>query len=299
MIIKFGSAKIAGVATNPVSLRRLVGYNAFIKIAAIYELDTDKYLYIRNHSVSSGEYWGPNGNGDYFPEKELAENYKTFIGQRVSIDHKDDLIIGHVLTSKYVPWDNTKKIGAFVENILAIDKELAEKIHPGLIQLIIEGKITDTSMGALTRYTICSICGNVAETEEEYCDHVKNHKMEKIALANGEKRLVYEICHEVSFFEDSIIVPLHLGGKAGGEGADPKAKVIQIIASVSKIDLSRLIDSIDNSISSELSKNFFEELNSALEQGIEPALAVIYKYSTKVEPQTKRLFAKLASLLKL
>lgn len=298
MIIKFGSAKIAGVATTPREFKKEFGTDAFVKFSTIQKLDTDRYLYIRNRAVSSMEYYGPNENGDAFPEDELMEKYNTFIGQRVSIDHQDDKIIGYVLSSRYIPYENEK--GGFVENIQAIDREEAENQFPGLISLIESGKVTDTSMGALVSYSECSICHNLASNENEYCDHIKYHKMQDVVLSSGEKKKVYEICYDISFFEDSIIVPLELGGMAGGEGADTKAKVLQIISSRSQDSLDYIIDSILENMDPGVLKDFEEDIANALtsSEPIRRTLLVLSSYSAKVDRKTKQAMVRFASILR-
>ena len=40
-----------------------------IKTQAEFDIDEGNFLYMRSRAVSAGEYHGPNGNGDYFPEE--------------------------------------------------------------------------------------------------------------------------------------------------------------------------------------------------------------------------------------
>lgn len=219
-------------------------YPDFAKRVAskLIQIDPEKYIYIRNESIHAGEYYGPNMNGDYFPLDEMEKHYHTFIGSRVSVDHRDDLIVGEVLDSVLVRPIFVKHSGqdqevfsggGYIENLLGVEIEKANKLFPGLIENILNGSITDTSMGALVSYTICSVptCGNIAYTEEQYCEHIRGCKNKEIRLASGETCKVYEICKGVTWFEDSIIVPLSLGGLAGGQGADPEAKIINIVSS--------------------------------------------------------------------
>ena len=201
----------------------------------LIDVDTDKYLYIINESVHSLEHHGPNANGDAFPLKEMTDHYHTFINSRVSVDHRDEEIVGEVFDSTFVQpkisGKNNFTGGGFIENILGVNKEKAEEIRPGLVGWILDGVITDTSMGAIVAYTECSIptCKNIAYNENQYCEHILGGKNREIKLASGEKCNVYEVCHGVTWFEDSIIVPADKGGKAGGEGADPEAKILNIV----------------------------------------------------------------------
>jgi hypothetical protein len=214
------------------------------RLAAISELnlEPDRYVYLRNRAVSSMEFWGPNENGDAFPDHELKIHGMTFIGSRVSLDHRDDTVTGVVFDSRYIaPVYDPKFVGgAFVQNVLVVDKqkltELAAKHYAGvdLEKAILNGELVDTSMGAIVNYTVCSVptCRHIARTENEYCSHIANGKNRKISLASGETVTVFEECHDVTFFEDSLILPDSLGGVAGGRGADPNAEILQIIGSM-------------------------------------------------------------------
>jgi len=217
------------------------GFSSFRRRLASIEpikLEPERYLYMRNLSVTAEEWHGPNENGDGFPYEELEHNHMSFIGSRSPVDHQDDIIVGMVLDSVLLPpqFDEKKKFvnGGFVENILAIDRKMvANSRFPKLIDWIEEEKVTDTSMGAHVGFTRCSICGNIATDESEYCEHVmpsNGFKGTIIKTSSGEEKLCYESCRDVTFFEDSIIIPLHLGGLAGGEGADTNAKFLEKVA---------------------------------------------------------------------
>lgn len=230
------------------------------RIASVKEikLDPSKYFYFRNRAVSALEFHGPNDNGDAFEESELIKSYASFINSRESIDHNGDDIVGMVLDSAWIPFKGVFRpgigiistnlldykqgdqlIGGWVENIHAMDREIAEERHPGIIQAMLNGEITDTSMGCYCQSAICSICGNEATTEREYCEHIA-YKGRKIAVA-GEERPVFEKNRGIVFFEDSIILPFALGGTAGGQGADPKAKQLQVFCSAHQTPLRQYI----------------------------------------------------------
>ncbi len=237
MLIKYCSTKFATLNWEEVKQR----YPSFVKRVAskVIPINPEEYLYIRNESVHCEEHFGPNENGDAFPLDELRNRYHTFKNARTTIDHRDDLIIGAVLDSVFVEpiFTNEKEFsgGGLIENLIGIsykkvgDLEKQGKIRKGFIQSILDGKITDTSMGAMVGVSVCSICGNVAHDESEYCEHIVGGKNREIVTASGEKKRVYEICKDVTWFEDSVIVPLELGGLAGGAGADPSAKIKNII----------------------------------------------------------------------
>jgi len=231
----------------------------------------DKFLYLRNRSISAGETHGANQNGDFFPRQELKKSYSTFIGCPVTIDHNESLVVGMILDSVWVPKQIFKQsdkrliafqpemiesgdqiVGDWVENILAIDKTKADITYSALrgnsdslTERILDGDVHDSSMGTFVQYSICSVpgCRHKAAYPEEYCQHVASYKTKVIAVendgkiltgdaANGKSRhQVYEENYGLTFFEDSIILPSHLGGTAGGEGADIGAKLLQQVAS--------------------------------------------------------------------
>jgi hypothetical protein len=76
--------------------------------------------------------------------------------------------------------------------------------------------------------------------------------------------LVYEDCHGVTFFEDSIIIPTTLEGfAAGGKGADTSAKILELVASkienISHSDISNLLIKLSSNMPESL-KGDYEKL---------------------------------------
>lgn len=204
---------------------------AVIKVAPKEE----DFLYVRNRAVSAGNVIekdgvaqvididtlykefekygnlvrGANANGDFFSDVELKNTYKTFIGKAAFVEHNNANIEnarGMIIDAVY----NEK--GQFVELLKAVDK----KAYPELANGIQKGYMTDTSMGCTCTYSICSICGNEARTEDDYCEHVLNYKT---STYNGLP--VWEDNRGVEFFEDSFVT----------QGADPDAKIMQKVAS--------------------------------------------------------------------
>lgn len=159
-----------------------------------------------------------------------------------------DTVYGHVLdyanAQKLVRGSDRTQIlnsvgqhlctGGWVENVWAIDKEVAEAHTPGMCKAILSGDITDSSMGALVNESVCSVCNNIATGElpehEDFCDCILNWKGQQM---NYEGMIVvpFEINRDISFFEDSLILPHQFGGQAGGEGADKDAKFLESFAS--------------------------------------------------------------------
>jgi hypothetical protein len=198
------------------------------------------YLYLWVRIVSAGEYYGPNKNGDYFPEQELMDYYHTFRNAHPFKNHENKKVenaIGQVLD---VRWNPVMKC---VEIFKGIDKKRAPEIVRGFLK----GYLTDVSMGCKVPYTICSVCGNKAKKRSEFCVHVNKYRMQY--LANGER--VFEVNYEPSFHDSSVVL----------SGAERVAKALMIIdnpptASVSfkKVATSRGVDRFIRLTDNELEK---------------------------------------------
>jgi len=206
-----------------------VGYN--VKTASgdkrIAPIKGD-FLYGRAMAVHGDD---SNNNGDLFEwgSKEDRDSpellrfdpklgkyvYQTFIGKGFYKDHKND----SVTYSKGILLDsvaNHARKG--IEVLFAVDKKKDEDLARGIEQ----GYITDVSMGCRVGFSICSICGNQATNEEQYCTHVKLHKA---GLFSGKEtgwvsKPVYEINRNVEFIELSAVTT----------GADSRAKIIEKVA---------------------------------------------------------------------
>jgi hypothetical protein len=171
----------------------------------VYDAD---FLYMWVRIVSAGEYYGPNKNGDYFPEDELKAYWETFSEAHPFKNHENKNVenaIGKIITCR---WNDVMKC---VEILKAIDKKRAPEIVRGYQK----GYLTDVSMGCKVPYTLCSICGNKARRRSEFCQHVKYHRMQ--FLGNGER--VFEINYKPKFHDSSTVL----------SGAERVAKAFFII----------------------------------------------------------------------
>jgi len=125
----------------------------------------------------------------------------------------------------------------WIENIWAIEKKAAEEHTKGLVKALLSNSITDTSMGTLVNEAVCSVCGNVATGElpehEDFCDCIRLYKGMQFPI-NGILVIPFEINRDIDFFEDSLILPFEFGGKAGGEGADVDAKLLEVFSASDK-----------------------------------------------------------------
>ena len=180
------------------------------------------HYYLDDWTVSAYEKWGANDNGDAFERDQLKQAYRTFDGSWACLDHEnyhEGLAIGTNLDPVYTPQD-------YVKVLMAIDEAKAERRHPGLKSAIASGHITDTSMGAWCKLSVCSVCGNRAADPKEFCPDVRHPVRGTIVCSakTGWKEVVAcELNRGVVFFENSIITD--------SEGADGRAKIIEILAS--------------------------------------------------------------------
>ncbi|MFW5895434.1 MAG: hypothetical protein ACOCT9_01690 [archaeon] len=183
------------------------------------------YVYVLVSALGSGEIWGPNINGDYFPEDQIKKSYKTFedIGY-VFTHHKNkdpEKSKGDILFAHWNPRMHR------VELIVKIDRRKAPKVAND----IDNGKMWDVSMGCKVPYDICSICGHKARTENDYCKHIKNHRGD--VLPDG--RQVYMINMNPRFFDISFVYI----------GADRTAKSLMKIASKLNSSIEDLVKKSD------------------------------------------------------
>jgi hypothetical protein len=130
----------------------------------------------------------------------------------------------------------------WVENVWAVNKKQAEAHTRGMVQAILNGEITDSSMGTMVQEAVCSYCGNIATGDlpeyDDFCDCIRLHKGKQMRV--GQMYVIpFEINRGCEMFEDSCILPFRFGGKAGGEGADKDAKLLEVFSSRKKLATKR------------------------------------------------------------
>lgn len=149
------------------------------------------HLFVRALAIVADE---PNENGDYFSKEELKKAFHTFVGCPLFVNHKNDDVEEARGLIVYAKWDEG-------ENGIIIIGRVDAKAYPKLARGISEGYISGVSMGCQIEYSRCSICNNKAIKEDDYCDHIKEHKTRKV---NG--KVVYEINFGIKFIELSFVV---------------------------------------------------------------------------------------------
>ena len=155
-----------------------------------------------------------NQNLDIFPEEDLIKAHKEWVGRPLCKDHVSDSIDGVrgiIVDTHYDP--KFKRVHA----LFALDRknygELARKVEAGYA--------TSVSMGTAVGRSICTECSNVATVESEYCHHVRSRQ------CHG------EINKDLNPLELSIVVT----------GADPKAKIMTVLASLNKYKANKTAES--------------------------------------------------------
>ena len=156
----------------------------------------DGMLYMSVRAISATV----NLNYDGWPAEELEKAHKTFIDSPIYVDHNSEDLErtrGRILDSQYCEAiDDEGEIDQWIELLLEIDAQS----FPMLAEEIVNEGIDSVSMGCDVSETECSICGNIALDESEFCPHIAYMKGESL---NGQ--LVYEICRGISFYEISLV----------------------------------------------------------------------------------------------
>lgn len=125
-------------------------------------------------ALGAGEYFGPNRNGDYFPEAACIKYKDTFVKHarfyRNHRHHDKSKSYGIVKAAAYN--DKAKRIELLV--YLNGTKEAADR-NGGLIadkelEKLRNGEQIGVSMSCRVPYDVCSGCGNKARSRAEYCD---------------------------------------------------------------------------------------------------------------------------------
>jgi hypothetical protein len=170
-------------------------------------------------ALGAGEYYGPNSNGDHFPEEALRHDgddygFRTFEKYAHVFKHHINgdparAYGDRVTLSEYDP---------LMHRVLLVVSIHDDKCRD-ILSDIANGRYPACSMGAKVPFDICSICKNKARTRAEYCPHLR-YQMRKI-LPDG--RQVCAINTLPKFFDISFVVI----------GAEKAAHVLKKVAHAS------------------------------------------------------------------
>jgi len=149
-----------------------------------------------------------NDNGDAFPRDEVLNRYQTFkTHSRTYSEHKQgpEFAKGRCIDVVVRNMGDT----VLVDVLFTVDKKHEDIVHN------IESKlVTHLSMGCQTEFTKCSICGNLAHNEDEYCNHIKTQKRQIIQASDGTMRKVAELCYNNTWIDISLVMNPAFGGAA-------------------------------------------------------------------------------------
>jgi hypothetical protein len=174
--------------------------------------------YILVNAMTSGEHFGPNLNGDFFPEEQLKKYHKTFENGAYAYRHHQNKdpknSAGKVVFSTYHP--DMKR----VELVIELEDKKAEDI----LDRLKRNELPAVSMGTRTPSDKCSVCDHRSKNVGEYCDHLK-YQM-RHTMSDG--RRVFAVNDDrLTFFDISFVrIP-----------ADKTASVITKIASTDTITI--------------------------------------------------------------
>jgi len=167
------------------------------------------FTYVRFRAIGCFEVDGPNANFDAFPYSEFEDTrpnygYLSFVNKRAFVEHASDNIANSIgsLHAAYLNRFNTLKFGnvswkelkdeqrlvilasraleedGSIEVLMAIDKGLSSSVA----RMVDSDSPVGCSMGTNIDYSECSVCGNRAHYEHEYCGHIKYSKGNRVFI---------------------------------------------------------------------------------------------------------------------
>jgi hypothetical protein len=155
-------------------------------------------IYLHINAMGAGEFWSSNKNGDWFPEENLLQYYKTF-----------ETSPAHVFRH-HINKDPAKSIGKVIYAIyngrmhrVELISEVDKSLGPDIEERLTRGEYPSTSMACKTPFDVCSICGNKAHTRQEYCSHLRN-ELGKM-YPDGRRVMALNV-GPLKFFDISVVI---------------------------------------------------------------------------------------------
>lgn len=170
-----------------------------------------------------------NSNGDFFKWSELLKYdserkinaYESWKGKDNLLNHIETKVVGDIVDA--YPLIKDKSINMLIRTCTRRAWDVCESVR--------KGSITDVSMGTVINHSFCNICDNKANTEDEWCGHLKERKGQFIHPDNLESKYRDKFPKGVIAVEDNRgVFGIEVSWITVGEGADPEAKVINILA---------------------------------------------------------------------
>lgn len=152
-----------------------------------------EHTYLLVNAMTSGDYYGENLNGDYFPDEQLKQYHKTFEKNAHFYRHhknkNPEESMGKVVYASHNPDMHRVELVIEVENSKA----------PDIMEKLAKNENIAVSMGVRTPSDRCSICNNRAKNTAEYCDHLKYEMRRvmpdgrKVAALNDDRLTFFDI----------------------------------------------------------------------------------------------------------
>lgn len=164
--------------------------------------------------------WPANDNGDMFPKNELLKlresegiyAYQTWNQRPNCVDHNLNVRVGTILDTAPIFKERS------IDMLLEVEPGRYKLAGKDLTDLIRNGSQNKLSMGVIVQSSECSKCGNIATTEDQWCNCLRYAKG-SIDPDTGE--MVAEINHDLHGLEVSWI--------CGGMAADRKALMKEVL----------------------------------------------------------------------
>jgi hypothetical protein len=167
--------------------------------------------YVLLNALGAHEYWGPNANGDTFPEWSLKglpppADVKEFLKTEVNKVIPDfteppsyggpSFVTNAKVYQNHINKDPTIACGDVIAQAYNDQMHRVELIvfiyeqrAPDVVRMIDAGDPVPWSMGAKLRFDVCSICSKVSKTRAEYCPHLATQLRQ--ILPDGRKVFSY------------------------------------------------------------------------------------------------------------
>ena len=206
-VLENGNYKIRFESKKFIIFQSTICTSAKLEKSSNFLIDSSSNLYINN-------------NGEGWSNESLLNNYKSFIGANLCMDHPSTpdidnvgVILDAVLRKKWID----QKIGSFVyyvDILCALDKNSK---GGKIAKLVLDGSMQYQSMGCDVKYSFCSRCGHRVDYENSSsynsasleCQHLKYAKGRKFLDSNGAERITAELLGKekgsVTFVEASLL----------------------------------------------------------------------------------------------
>ncbi len=200
----YGQVMVYPVHSATTAIDKLASrQNLLAKVADfIAAIKPDPYhRHVLINALGAGEHWGSNKNGDFFPEDALTHagddyGYRTFLKAGAYKHHINKDITksaGKVVLAEYHP--KMHRVELIVK--FGMDKD------PDLIKMADEGHLFPVSMGCKVPSDFCSICGHESKTVADYCDDLKDGRMNEI---RSDGKIACAINKYPKFFDISRVI---------------------------------------------------------------------------------------------